>query len=211
MNLKDYNDYTYLTEQEKCSRGLWYDTMFPGREEEHLACADLCWEYNMTKPSDMETRERLLRKLFGRLGSNPYVEPDIFCGFGSNIEAGDNFYVNNNCVFVDPAKIIFGDNVFIAPLCGFYTAIHAKDVQSRNRFIEKALPITVGDNVWIGGSCVILPGVTIGSNVVIGAGSVVTHDIPSGVLAFGHPCVPQKPIGDGDLEEISCQRGEWKR
>jgi acetyltransferase-like isoleucine patch superfamily enzyme len=136
----------------------------------------------------MAGREAILRKLFGKLGKNPYVEPMLFCGFGYNIQAGDNFFVNNNCVFVDPGKITFGNNVLIAPQCGFYTALHPLDAERRNAFIEKALPITVGDNVWFGGGVKVLPGVTIGSNVVIGAGSVVTKDIPDGVLAYGNPC-----------------------
>ena len=195
-----------LSEAEKCDRGLWYSIEFPGRAEAHLACDDLCWEYNQARPSDLANLERILRRLFGKVGKNPYVEPSIWCGFGTNIEVGDNFYANNNCVFVDPAKITFGDNVFIGPMCGFYTAIHALNAELRNQAYEKALPITVGDNVWFGGSCTILPGVTIGSNTVIGAGSVVTKDIPSGVLAFGNPCTVRREIGEGDKQEILSQR-----
>ena len=101
-------------------------------------------------------------------------------GFGFNIEAGDNFFANNNSVFVDPGKITFGNNVFIAPNCGFYTAI------------------TVGDDVWFGGYTVVLPGVTIGSNVVIGAGSVVTKDIPDNCVAYGNPCRVIRPITEED-------------
>ena len=104
-----------MTEQEKCGQGLLYDTAFPGREAAHIACAELCYDYNHTRPSDMAGRERLLRKIFGKLGENPYVEPMLFCGFGFNIEAGDNFFANNNCVFVDPGKITFGHDVKIAP------------------------------------------------------------------------------------------------
>lgn len=195
-----------LTEEEKCAQGLWYDTTFEGREEEHVACDDLCFEYNNTKPSDMKRREELIRKLFGKIGINPYIEPTIQCGFGSHIEAGDNFYANNNCVFVDPGKITFGDNVFIGPNCGFYTAVHPRDAESRNALLEKAEPITVGSDVWFGGSCCVLPGVTIGSNVVIGAGSVVASDIPSGVVAFGNPCKVQHAIGEGDAPAIEEQR-----
>lgn len=187
-----------LTEPEKCRLGLLYDTAFPGREAAHLACADLCWEYNRTRPSDMERRERLLRELFGKLGANPYVEPDMFCGFGFNIEAGDGFYVNNGCVFVDPGKIVFGDHVFIGPCCGFYTAQHPIDRGLRNRLYEYALPVTVGSDVWFGGHCCVLPGVTIGSDVVIGAGSVVVRDIPDHVVAVGNPCAPIRAITDAD-------------
>jgi len=177
-----------MTEQEKCDVGFLYDTSFSGREEKHLRCADLCWEYNCTRPSDMATREKLLRQIFGKVGSNPYVEPNIFCGFGWNIEVGDNFFANNNCVFVDPGKITFGDDVKIAPQCGFYTALHPLDPQQRKDNIEAAYPITVGNNVWFGGGVKVLPGVTIGDNAVIGAGSVVTKDIPANSLAVGNPC-----------------------
>ena len=196
-----------MTDEEKCANGLWYYTTFEGREEEHIACDDLCFEYNHTRPSDMKKREEIIRKLFGKIGKNPYIEPTIWCGFGSHIEAGDNFYANNNCVFVDPGKITFGDDVFIGPNCGFYTAVHPVNAEMRNLLIEKADPITVGSNVWFGGSCCVLPGVTIGSNVVIGAGSVVVKDIPDGVVAFGNPCTPHHPIGDADKAEIKAQLG----
>ena len=190
-----------MTELEKCQQGLKYDVTFPGREEAHLVCADTCWKYNHTRPSDKCRRDKLLRKLFGKAGKNLYVEPNIFCGFGSNIQVGDNFFANNNCVFVDPGKITFGDNVFIGPNCGFYTAHHPINAQERNHMYEYAFPITVGDNVWFGGNCAVLPGVTIGSDVVIGAGSVVTHDIPSHVVAAGNPCCVLRPITDKDRNE----------
>ena len=187
-----------MTEFEKCQQGLMYDTTFPGREDAHLKCIDLCFEYNHTRPSDMKRREEIIRKLFGRVGKNPYIEPTIFCGFGWNIEVGDHFFANNNCVFVDPGKITFGDNVFIGPNCGFYTAHHPISAELRNQLYEYAFPITVGNDVWFGGHCAILPGVTIGSDVVIGAGSVVTHDIPDHVVAAGNPCRVLRPITDED-------------
>lgn len=187
-----------MTEKEKCEEGLLYHTGYAGREEAHLRCADLCWEYNRTKPSDMHTREMLLRQIFGKLGSNPYVEPNLFCGFGSNVEAGDNFFANNNCVFVDSGKITFGNDVKIAPQCGFYTALHPLDPQQRKDNYEAAYPITVGNNVWFGGGVKVLPGVTIGDNTVIGAGSVVTKDIPPNCLAFGNPCRVIRPLTEAD-------------
>lgn len=190
-----------MTELEKCNAGLMYDTTFPGREEMHLECIDLCFDYNNTRPSDMKRREEILRKLFGKLGKNPYVEPTIFCGFGWNIEAGDNFYANNNCVFVDPGKITFGDNVFIGPSCGFYTAHHPIHPELRNKLYEYARPIKVGSDVWIGGGTVVLPGAEIGSNVVIGAGSVVVGKIPDNVVAFGNPCKVHRTITEEDLKE----------
>ncbi len=107
--------------------------------------------------------------------------------------------MNHNGVILDGAKVKFGDNVFIGPNCGFYTAGHPIDVNLRNKGLEYAKPITIGNNVWIGGNAVVLPGVTIGDNVTIGAGSVVTKDIPSNVVAVGNPC---KVIRNG-IEELA--------
>ena len=174
--------------QEDCAAGRLYDATAPEREEVHLRCADLCWQYNQTRPSDTAAREQLLRRIFGKLGSDPYVEPTVFFGFGTNVEAGDRFFANNNCVFVDPGKIVFGDDVKIGPQCGFYTALHPLDPTLRATNAEIAKPIFVGNNVWFGGGVKVLPGVTIGDNCVIGAGSVVAHDIPDNALAYGNPC-----------------------
>ena len=111
---------------------------------------------------------------------------------------GENFFANYNCVILDCAPVTFGDNVFIAPNCGFYTAGHPLDYPTRNALLEFAKPITVGDNVWFGGNVVVLPGVTIGSGSVIGAGSVVSRDIPENVLAVGNPCRPIRSINQED-------------
>lgn len=190
-----------MDEFEKCNAGLLYDTKFAGRETMHLQAADLCYAYNNTRPSDLRRRDEIIRQLFGKVGKDCYVEPNIFCGFGFNIEVGDHFFANNNCNFVDPGKITFGDYVFIGPNCGFYTAHHPIHPALRNQFYEYAFPITVGSSVWFGGNCVVLPGVTIGNNVVIGAGSVVTHDIPDSVVAAGNPCRVLRAITDEDLEQ----------
>ena len=188
----------FAVEQEKCMAGHLYNTQTSEREEQHLLCMDLCYEYNHTRPSDKGGRETILRKLFGKIGTEPYVEPNIFCGFGFNIEAGDRLFVNNNCVFVDPGKIIFGNDVMIGPQCGFYTALHPLDAKMRIVGYEAAYPIHVGNNVWFGGHVTVLPGVTIGDNTVIGAGSVVTRDIPANVLAVGNPCRVLRRITEAD-------------
>ena len=113
---------------------------------------------------------------------------------------GENFFANHNCVILDGAKVRFGDNVFVAPNCSFYTAGHPVSVTERNQGLEYAYPITVGNNVWIGGNVTVLPGVTIGDNVVIGAGSVVTKDIPSGVMAFGNPCRVYRELTEEEMK-----------
>ena len=122
------------------------------------------------------------------------------CDFGYNIEVGENFYANHGCVILDCAKVTFGDNVFIAPNCGFYTAGHPIDSKRRNAGLEYAHPITVGNNVWFGGGVQVMPGVTIGNNVVIGSGSVVTKDIPDNVVAAGNPCKVLRAITEEDLK-----------
>ena len=123
------------------------------------------------------------------------------CDYGYNIEIGENFYANHNLIILDGNKVKFGDNVFIAPNCGFYTAGHPLDAKRRNEGLEYAKPIEVGNNVWIGGNVVVLPGVKIGDNVVIGAGSIVTKDIPSTKL--NKLCIIN--IGNGETTNVVCQ------
>lgn len=178
-----------MTEKEKCHNGMLYDANY---DEELLRerdlCKDICYEYNSIRPSMKKEREKIIRKLFGRTGKSFLIEQPFFCDYGYNIEIGENFYMNVNCVILDGAKVVFGDNVFIAPNCGFYSAGHPLDVEQRNKGLEYAYPIRIGNNVWIGAGVSVLPGVSIGDNSVIGAGSVVNKDIPSGVLAVGNPC-----------------------
>lgn len=177
-----------LNEKEKMLRGEIYDATDAFLIEERNLCKDLCFDYNHLQPSKIEERKAIIKKLFGKTTANFHIEQPFYCDYGYNIEIGENFYTNVNGVILDCAKVTFGDNVFIAPNCGFYTAGHPFDVEQRNKALEYAYPITVGDNVWIGAGCSILPGVTIGDNTVIGAGSVVTKDIPANVLALGNPC-----------------------
>ena len=128
------------------------------------------------------------------------IEPNLQCSYGFNLEVGDHFFANSNCFFMDDAKITFGNHVFIGPNCAFYTAQHPIHPIQRNRKIERALPISVGNIVWFGGNCVVLPGIKIGSNTVIGAGSVVTKDIPDNVVAVGNPCRVLRNITGADLQ-----------
>ncbi len=153
------------------------------------------------KPSLIGEQEQIIRQLFGKTGKQFYVTAPFWCDYGSNIEIGENFYTNHNCVILDGAKVVFGDNVFIAPNCVFSTAGHPLDVEQRNQGLEYAYPITVGDNVWIGASVTVLPGVKIGSNSVIGAGSVVNRDIPEGVVAVGNPCRVLRNITEEDKKK----------
>ncbi|WFE84721.1 sugar O-acetyltransferase [Parabacteroides chongii] len=178
-----------MTEKEKCRLGLLYDANY---DTEILAdrerAKELLYDYNRLRPSQQGERMQLLKQLLGKTGNNLIIEPPFACDYGYNIEVGENFYANVNLVILDGAKVSIGDNAFIAPNVGIYTAGHPLDVEQRNRGLEYALPVTIGHNVWIGAGVSILPGVMIGDNTVVGAGSVVTKDIPSNVLAVGNPC-----------------------
>ena len=153
-----------------------------------MNCKEILYDYNNLRPKELEKREEIIRKLFRKTGEEFHIESPFYCDYGFNITIGENFYSNHNLVILDGAEVIFGDNVFIGPNVGIYTAGHPIDVELRNKGIEYAKTIKIGNNVWIGGNVCIMPGVTIGDNATIGAGSVVTKNIPSNVTAFGNPC-----------------------
>ncbi len=184
-----------MTEKEKCAAGLLYNANYDKELiQERIACKDLCQEYNGLKNSDIKNRYRLLKHIMGSVQENICIEPNFWCDYGYNIKVGENFYANHNLVILDCAAVEFGDNVFIGPNCSFYTAGHPLDTKQRNEGLEYAHPIKVGDNVWLGGNVVVLPGISIGNNSVIGAGSVVTKNIPDNVVAVGNPCRVVKAI-----------------
>ena len=178
-----------MTEKEKRDKGELYNLINDKEMLMEIRKAKLlCYEYNNIAPDKMEERQAFIKRILGSTGDNIQVESNFYCDYGYNTHVGENFYVNHNCVILDVARVDFGDNVFIGPNCGFYTAGHPIDINLRNQGLEYAKPIKVGNNVWFGGNVVVMPGVTIGDNVTIGAGSVVTKDIPSNVLAHGNPC-----------------------
>ncbi len=159
-----------------------------------IKCKEKCFEYNNTNPAEIKKLDKLIRNIFASVGNNCIVEQPFHCDYGINISSGDNLFINYNCVILDCNKVTFGNNVFIAPNCGFYTAGHPIDYKTRNTNIEYAKPINIQDNVWLGANVCVLPGVTIGNGCVIGAGSVVKNDIPPNSLAYGNPCVVIKKI-----------------
>lgn len=188
-----------MTEKEKMQKQMLYDGNYDHPLlKERLEAKELCHAYNQLRPSDTEGQQKILRTLLGKTKKQFTVLAPFFCDYGSNIEIGENFFSNHNLVILDSGKVIFGDNVFIGPNCGFYTAGHPVDVERRNKGLEYAYPITVGDNVWIGGGTQVMPGVRIGSNVVIGGGSVVVKDIPSDSVAVGNPCRVIRQITEAD-------------
>lgn len=191
-----------MTEWEKAQAGFLYDANYePKLIKMREKCADLCYEYNMCRPSDTDRQQDIIRKIIGCIKGNITITAPFYCDYGCNISVGDNFYTNHNVTILDGAPVTFGDNVFIAPDCVFSTAGHPIDVEQRNQGLEIALPIKVGNNVWIGTHVSVLPGVTIGNNTVIGAGSVVNKDIPDGVIAAGNPCKVIRNITKEDKEK----------
>lgn len=193
-----------MTEWEKAQQGYLYDAnndvdLIIMRER----CADLCYEYNQCKPSNVHQQKEIITKIMGKIEKDFKITAPFYCDYGCNISIGNKFYSNYNLTILDATKVCFGDNVFIGPNCVFSTSAHPIDVEQRNQGLEVALPIKVGNNVWIGANVVVLPGVSIGSNVVIGAGSIVNKDIPNGVVAVGNPCKVLRAITRKDQEKYS--------
>ena len=181
----------------------------PEYEREISKCKDKCFKYYQLNPNDRENQRKLLAEILGKAGKNAIITPPFWCDYGYNIVVGNDFYSNHNLIITDGAAVTFGDNVFIAPNCCFTTAEHAIDPELRKRGVEIAKPINVGNNVWIGSGSTVLAGVTIGDDSVIGAGSVVTRDIPSGVVAAGVPCRVKRAISEEDKRRYPFYDGKY--
>lgn len=173
--------------------------------EEQKRCRRILQRLNTADRSDFDEIGRIVKELFGK-SEGAFLNPPFYCDYGSHIEVGKNFFANYNCTIIDVAKVRIGDNCQMAPNVAIYTAGHPVHPVSRNSMYEYGIEVTIGDNVWIGGNTVILPGVHIGSNSVIGAGSVVTKDIPDWVIAAGNPCKVIRKITDADKEFYFRQR-----
>lgn len=167
--------------------GELYDPLDPELVRLRELARDLCHRLNASRERDQEERRRIVRELFAAGGDDVWIQPPFHCDYGSNIRLGKKCYFNFNCVVLDVCPVTVGDHVLFGPAVQIYAVTHPLDHELR-RVQEFGKPVTVGDDVWVGGGAIICPGVTIGSRSVIGAGSVVTKDIPSGVLAAGNPC-----------------------
>ena len=167
--------------------------------EEQKVCRRILQKLNFADRSDFDTLAEIVKELLGK-SENAFINPPFYCDYGKNIEVGKNFFANYNCTIIDVAKVKIGDNCQFAPNVSIYTAGHPLHPVARNSLYEYGIEVTVGDNVWIGGNTVIMPGVHIGSNTVIGAGSVVTKDIPDWVVAAGNPCRVTREITEEDFE-----------
>ena len=145
------------------------------------------WEFNNMRPDRTEDMHEIIKGLMGSIGERFHINQPFRCDYGCNVFIGDDFFANFNLTILDEARVTIGDHCFIGPNVSMYTACHPLDANERNTLIECEEPITIGNNVWIGGGATILPGVTICDNVVIGAGSVVTKDVPSDCVVGGNP------------------------
>ena len=176
-----------MPDKELMLKGELYNPNNKELVSDRLKCKCLCHEFNQTSPSDILRRKEIIKKLLNTNGDF-LIESFFWCDYGYNITLGSNFYSNHNLTILDPAQVVFGNNVFIGPNCSFYTALHPLNPKERNLGYEYAKPIKVGSNVWLGGNVTVLAGVEIGDNTTIGAGSVVIKSIPSNSLAYGNPC-----------------------
>ena len=176
--------------------------------EEQKKTRKILRELNTADPSDFERIGEIVEQLLGK-SHKAFINPPFYCDYGFHIEVGENFFANYNCTIIDVAKVKIGDNCQLAPNVSIYTAGHPVHPDSRNSLYEYGIGVTIGDNVWIGGNTVILPGVHIGSNTVIGAGSVVTKDIPDWVIAAGNPCRVIRKITEDD-RKYYYKEGEFE-
>lgn len=187
-----------MNQKERMLAGLPYKAWLDRLREERMENKLKIHEYNLTRPDDKKKMKEMIKNILGKTGEDVCVEQPFRCDYGKNIEVGNNFFANYNCVILDVAKVTIGENVMFAPNVSIYTAGHPIHPESRNSGYEYGIPVTIGDNVWVGGSVVINPGVKIGNNVVIGSGSVVTKDIPDNVIAVGNPCRVIREITEED-------------
>lgn len=164
-------------------------------------CLEKLYDFNMTRPSELEKREKMLKDMFCEIGEGCYIEPPFHTNFGGkHVHFGKNVYANFNLTLVDDTHIYIGDYTMIGPNVTIATACHPIMPELREKAYQYNVPVHIGKNCWIGAGAVILPGITVGDNSVIGAGSVVTKDIPSGVVAVGNPCRVLREINDHDRE-----------
>ena len=190
-----------MTDYEKMHSGDIYnpsdDTIF----EEQIKCLDRLYDFNLTRPTEMEKREKMLKEMLAEVGENCYIEPPFHSNWGGkNVHLGKNVYFNFNATMVDDTHIYIGDYTMLGPNVVIATAGHPILPELREKALQYNLPVHIGRNCWLGAGVIVLPGVTIGDNTVIGAGSVVTKDIPANVVAVGNPCKVLREINEHDKE-----------
>ena len=188
-----------MTDYEKMQSGEIYD---PGSEEifkEQIKCLDRLYDFNATRPTELEKREKMLKEMFAEVGKDCYIEPPLHSNWGGrHVHLGNNVYFNFNATLVDDTHIYIGDYTMLGPNVVIATAGHPILPELREKALQYNLPVHIGKNCWLGAGVIVLPGVTIGDNTVIGAGSVVTKDIPANVVAVGNPCKVLREINEHD-------------
>lgn len=177
-----------MTEKEKRDQGLLYLSMDEELTKERQHAKEQIFQLNRLSPLQEQEKKLIFRQLFGRVGSKFWIETPFYCDYGYLISIGENFYANHNCIILDCAPVIIGDDVMFGPNVSLFGAGHPLNPTERTQGLEYAKPIVIGNRVWIGGNVSVMPGVTIGEGCVIGAGSVVTKDIPPYTVAVGNPC-----------------------
>ncbi len=194
-----------MTEKGKMLTGKMYIASGKELTAERLHARELLLEFNTTPPRELEKRSVILKRLLGKTGTQYYIEPPFRCDYGYNITIGENFYANYNCTILDCAEVKIGDHVLLGPNVSLFTAGHPLEATERSKGLEYAYPITIGNNVWIGGGTIINPGITIGDNSIIGSGSIVTKNIPANVVAAGNPCRIIRQLGENDEDKTQTR------
>ena len=187
-----------MTEWEKMQAGLTYNDFDKDLFNRRVEAKKLFRAYNRTDDDEVDKRNDIMQRLFKHVGENVWIEPDFRCEFGKNITIGNNVYINFGCVILDCGQVSIGDDTLIGPNVGIFSGNHVADAVERTAGGLIPKTVAIGDRVWICGNVSIVPGVRIGDESVIGAGSVVTHDIPSGVIAAGNPCRVLRKITEND-------------
>lgn len=195
-----------MTERERMLSGQLYDAGDETLTAARGRAKRLTWRYHQLDPTDWDSRTQILQELLGHLGEDSWIEPPFRCDYGTQISIGDHFFANYDCIFLDVAPITIGNRVMFGPRVCLYTAGHPLDAATRNTGLEFGKPIAIGDDVWLGGNVVVLPGVTIGAGTVVAAGSVVRRDLPPHVLAAGNPCQMLRPITEADRLKWEAQK-----
>lgn len=189
-----------MNHEERMLKGLPYKAWMDGLAEKRMENKKRLYAFNHCPPEDTARIDALVREILGKTGEHVHIEAPFHCDYGRNIEVGENFFANYNCVILDVGKVTIGDNAFFAPNVSIYTAGHPIHPASRNTGYEYGISVTIGHNVWLGGNVVVNPGVHIGNNVVVGSGSVVTRDLPDNVIAAGSPCRVIREITERDRD-----------
>ena len=190
-----------MTQLEKIHSGEIYDPADDEIMELQLKCLDKLYDFNMTRPTELEKREELLRDMFCEIGENCYIEPPLHANWGGkHVHFGKNVYANFGLTLVDDTHIFVGDGTMLGPNCVIATAGHPIDPELREKQYQFNIPVHIGKNCWLGAGVIVLPGVSIGDNTVIGAGSIVTKDIPANVVAVGNPCRVLREVGEHDQQ-----------